>query len=158
MRLALLLGMLVVLAAPAGTQAAACTGISGSFSVVRGSAGAGNVVYALRLHNKKGSQSCLLRGLPQLRLLGTHNRQLPTSVTADPRYKPVPFVLRPGRTATAQARFSPDVPGKGEQVAKACEPLARTARVIAGGTSVIVPVRPPTRVCSHGRLVFTPYH
>jgi Protein of unknown function (DUF4232) len=157
MRLALLLGILVVLAAPAGTQAATCTGISGSFSVVRGSAGAGNVVYALRLHNK-GSRSCLLRGLPQLRLLGTHNRQLPTSVSADPRYTPVPFVLRPGRTATAQARFSPDVPGKGEPVAKACEPVARTARVLAGGTSVIVPVRPPTRVCSHGRLVFTPYH
>jgi hypothetical protein len=156
MRLVLLLGILVVLAAPAGTQAAACTGISGSFSVVRGSAGAGNVVYALRLHNK-GSQACLLRGLPQLRLLGTHGRPLPTSVSADPRYKPVPFVLRPGRTATAQARFSPDVPGKGEPASRACEPVARTARVLAGGTSVIVPVRPPTRVCSHGRLVFTPY-
>jgi hypothetical protein len=156
MRLVLLLGILVVLAAPAGTQAAACTGISGSFSVVRGSAGAGNVVYALRLHNK-GSQACLLRGLPQLRLLGTHGRPLPTSVSADPRYKPVPFVLRPGRTATAQARFSPDVPGKGEPATRACEPVARTARVLAGGTSVIVPVRPPTRVCSHGRLVFTPY-
>jgi hypothetical protein len=156
MRLALLLGILVVLAAPAGSQASGCTGLSGSFSVVRGSAGAGNVVYALRLHNK-GSQACLLRGLPQLRLLGTRGRQLPTSVSADPRYKPVPFLLRPGRTATAQARFSPDVPGKGEQAAKACEPVARTARVVAGGTSVIVPVRPPTRVCSHGRLVFTPY-
>jgi len=29
--------------------------------------------------------------------------------------------------------------------------------VLAAGTSVVVPLRPPTRVCSHGRLVFTPY-
>jgi Protein of unknown function (DUF4232) len=156
MRLALLLGIFAALAAPAGSQAGACSGIGGRFSVVRGSAGAGNVVYALRLHNS-GPHACLLPGLPRLRLLGAGGRKLPTNVAADPRYKARPFVLRPGKVATAKARFSPDVPGKGESTSKACEPVARTARVFVPGTSVIVPLRPPTRVCEHGRLSFTPY-
>jgi len=79
-------------------------------------------VYALRLHNG-GKQACLLAGLPRLRLLGVGGRTLPTKVVADPRYKARPFVLKPGGTATAQARFSPDVPGKGESTLKACEPI-----------------------------------
>lgn len=156
MRLALLLGILAALAAPAGSQAAGCSALRGGFSVVRGSAGAGNVVYALRLHNR-GSQACRLPGLPRLRLLGVGGRTLPTKVVADPRFKARPFVLKPGGTATAQARFSPDVPGKGEPTLKACEPIARTARVFVPGSSVVVPVYPRTRVCDHGRLSFTPY-
>ena len=122
-----------------------------------GSAGAGNIVYALRLRNT-GPHACTILGLPQVRLLGAHGGALPTKVVRDPRFKRAsPFLLLPNRTATAQARFSPDVPGKGEQVVGPCEPLARTMHVLAGGLSFVVPVRPPTRVCEHGRLSFTPY-
>jgi hypothetical protein len=160
MRWVVLLGILVVLAAPAGSQAAGCTRIAGSFSVVPGSAGAGNVVFALRLHNKSGN-ACLLSRLPQIRLLaraGAKPKPLPTKVVADPRYTPKPFLLRPGATATAQARFSPDVPGPGESVSGRCEPVAHYAAVVVGGTSIVLRVSPPTSVCEHGRLTFTPYH
>jgi len=158
-RPALLLGILVVLAAPAGSQAAGCTRVAGSFSLVPGSAGAGNVVYALRLHNKSTS-ACLLSRLPRLRLLaraGSSPRPLPTKVTADPRFTPKPFLLRPGRTAVALARFSPDVPGPGESVSRRCEPVAHYASVVVASTTFVVRVSPPTSVCEHGRLVFTPY-
>ena len=156
MRCGLLAAILVVLAAPAGSRASACTGLGGTFSVVPGSAGAGNIVYTLRLHNG-GTTACLLRGLPQLRLLGTGGRPLPTKVVADPRFHATPFLLRPGRTAAATARFTPDVPGPGEQSTGPCEPTAHTARVLAAGSSVVVPLRPATRVCVHGRMTFTPY-
>ena len=156
MRWALLLGILVVLAAPAGSQAAGCGSLSGSFSVIRGSAGAGNIVYTLRLQNH-GSQSCLLKGLPQLRLLGKTGNPLPTHVVPDPRFTPKPFLLRPGRATTAKARFSPDVPGPGEGHGGRCEPVAYKARVAVGGTSVVVPLDGRTSVCEHGLLTFTPY-
>ena len=156
MRWAPLLGILVVLAAPAGSQAAGCGSLSGSFSVIRGSAGAGNIVYTLRLRNG-GAQSCLLQGLPRLRLLGVGAKALPTHVVADPRFVPKPFVLLPGHSTTAKARFSPDVPGPGEGHVGRCEPVARTARVAAGGTTVVVPLKAPTSVCEHGLLTFTPY-
>ena len=156
MRFALLLGILAVLAAAPQASAAGCAGLSGSFTVVRGSPGAGGISYTLRIHNA-GTRACVLRGLPALRLLGLHGRPLPTHVTRDPRFtSTTPFVLRPGRTASATARFSPDVPGPGEGMGR-CEPVAHSARVSAGGATVVVPIRPPTSVCEHGRLSFTPY-
>ncbi|HWX09457.1 MAG TPA: hypothetical protein VNY33_05730, partial [Gaiellaceae bacterium] len=100
-----------------------------------------------------------LRGLPALRLLGAHGKSLPTNVVPDPRYHAKTFLLRAGKTASATARFSPDVPGPGEPVTKRCEPLAYSAAVSAGGLLFVVPIRPrPTSVCEHGRLVFTTYH
>jgi hypothetical protein len=155
-RWALLLAIVTVLAAPASSQAAGCTAISGSFTVIRSSAGAGNIVYTLRLHND-GTQSCLLKGLPRLRLLGAGAKPLPTHVVPDPRFTPKPFLLKPGRTATAKARFSPDVPGPGEGATGRCEPVAHTARVVVGGTTVVVPLDGMTSVCEHGLLTFTPY-
>jgi hypothetical protein len=161
MRRPLLLGILVVLATPACSHGATdgatgCAGLTGSFKAVPNSEGAGNIVYALRLH-KTGTGTCLLQGLPQVRLLGTGGKPLPTKVVRDPRFTPKPFVLRPGHTATAQARFTPDVPGPGEQHVGACEPVAHTLRVTAGGATVVVPILPATRVCVHGRMTFTPY-
>jgi len=157
MRWALLIGLLAALAAPASSSASACGSLSGSFSVVPNSQGAGNILYTLRLKNR-GSASCLLAGLPILRLLGTGGRALPTHISRDPRYKaPHPFLLRPGKTASATARFTPDVPGPGETTIGACEPVAHTARVTAGAATVVVPIRPPTRVCVHGHMTFTPY-
>jgi len=99
-----------------------------------------------------------VRGLPALLLLGIRGQPLPTHVVRDPRFSaPRPFVIRPGKTASATARFSPDVPGKGEGSTKGCEPVAHAARVAAGGARFAIPVKPVTRVCEHGRLVFTPY-
>jgi hypothetical protein len=157
MRRLLFVAILAVLATPACSHAAGgCAGLTGSFKVVPGSAGAGNIVYTLRLHDS-GTKSCLLQGLPKVRLLGASGKALPTKVLPDPRFTPKPFVLRPGHTASAQARFTPDVPGPGEQQVGACEPVAHTLRVTAGGATVVVPILPATRVCVHGRMTFTPY-
>jgi hypothetical protein len=140
----------------AARQAGACRGssLSGSFTVVRGSAGAGQIVYRLRLKNASSSP-CWVSGLPVVRLLDGKHRPLPTHASAAQpgRGTAAKIELAPGRSATADARFSPDVPGPGEPVRKRCEPVAHFLSVTAnGGGTVVVPIRPPTAVCSHGAL------
>lgn len=133
--------------------------MSGLFSAVPGSAGAGQISYALRLRNRS-KHACFVSGLPRLQLLGKTGRPLPTHVwPAHPgALAAIRVALAPGRSAYATARFSPDVPGVGEQVSGPCESKAFRARVWppGGGTgSFVVPVSPPTPVCEKGRLVFS---
>jgi hypothetical protein len=64
-------------------------------------------------------------------------------------------VLPPGASATAQARFSPDVAGQGDSQSGACQPLAHTFQLSAKGGGVTeAPVKPPTSVCQKGTLNF----
>jgi hypothetical protein len=147
----------VIVQAPA--QPAVCRGadFAGSFAVIPGSAGAGNVVYRLRL-TKTSAGSCFVSGIPQLRLLGKGGSALPTQVTAahPTHLTAVRVVLSRGRSTTLTARFTPDVPGPGEPTGRRCEPLAFRLRVWpGGGGSVTVPIRPPTAVCQHGALSLT---
>lgn len=148
----------------AGTNAApkggppACRGVqlSGSFTRIAGSAGAGQISYALRLRNHS-SATCFVSGLPSLQLLDRSGKRLPTHVTpAFPGAGTAARIFLVGNaSAWAEARFSPDVPGVGEPVAgKMCE---RTAyRVIVGAppssSTLIAPIRPPTPVCEHGAM------
>ncbi len=166
MRTALIF-LLAVLAVPAGTAAAGAAGIvmckgsqlTGSFAAVPGSAGAGNISYALRLKNSS-TASCSVTGLPQGRLLRRHGGALPTEIRAafPGALSAVLVTLRPGQSTRATARFSPDVPGTGEQTQGACEPTAYRLRVTArGGGTTTVNVLPPTSVCEHGRLLFSAY-
>jgi hypothetical protein len=160
----ILIALSVVLAV---TTAAGATGIvmckgsqlSGTFAAVPGSAGAGNISYLLRLRNVSKT-SCSVTGLPQGRLLGRRGGALSTNIRAAfPGALSATLVtLRPGQSARATARFSPDVPGTGEQTIGACEPTAYRLRVTArgGGTST-VHILPPTPVCEHGRLLFSAY-
>jgi hypothetical protein len=152
--------MIAVLAAVLALAAPAhpCTGgaLHGSFKVVPGSAGAGNIVYRLRLTNT-GSSACWVSGLPVGRLLGAARHALPTHVRAAQvgQGAAAKIVLAHGRAAIADARFSPDVPGPGEGTIGRCEPVAHFLRFIApGGGAVALPVRPPTSVCEHGTLSF----
>jgi len=151
----------------AGTTAAHASGIvmckgsqlSGSFSAVPGSAGAGNISYLLRLKNVSRA-SCSVTGLPQGRLLGRRGGALATNIRAafPGALSAILVTLRPGQSARATARFSPDVPGVGEQTIGACEPTAYRLRVTArGGGTTTVRVLPPTAVCEHGRLLFSAY-
>jgi hypothetical protein len=152
------------LALAGGGPAAAvapCTGgqLSGTFSVIYGSAGAGSISYALRLRNRS-QRTCFVSGLAGLRLLGKLGRPLPTHVV--PAFRggltAVRVVLRPEARAKATARFSPDVPGTGEPVAgRMCEPTAFRVRVTPppGGGTLVAPVRPPTPVCEHGTIVLS---
>jgi uncharacterized protein DUF4232 len=134
-----------------------CTGsmLSGTFSVIRGSAGAGNIVYALTLRNRS-RHACFVSGLVGLRLLGKTGRALPTRV--EPAFRAgltaMRVVLRPGAHAKATARFTPDVPGPNEPTGRQCEPTAYRVRVTPppGGGTLVAPVSPPTPVCVHGRM------
>jgi hypothetical protein len=129
--------------------------IAADFSVLRGSGEAGHISYVLRLRNKSQTV-CFVSGLAPLVLLRLDGRTLPTRVI--PRLPgagtAVRVVLRPGASAWARGRFSPDVPGPGETTARQCEPTAYKILVAVpprGGTTV-GPVRPPTPVCEHGTI------
>jgi len=160
--------VLVTLAAAASATSAvarsdaSCTGaqLKGTFNVVRGSAGAGNITYKLVLKNVS-TRMCTLTGLPEGRLLGKTGKALPTHVrAASPGMLTAILVrLAPGNTTFATARFSPDVPGPGEPAAGTkCERTAWWFRVLAqGGGTTKVKLGPPTPVCEHGQLLFSGY-
>jgi len=143
------------------TATSACTGsqLAGRFAVVYGSAGAGNIVYKLALKNTSPA-SCKITGLPQGQLLGKTKAKLPTHIRAayPNQLTAILVTLTPGASTFAKARFSPDVPGVGEQTVGACEPKAYWFRVRApGGGTTTVNLVPPTRVCEHGTLSFSAY-
>jgi hypothetical protein len=129
--------------------------LTGSFRVVPGSAGAGNIVYRLMLRNRS-APSCVVSGRPRVQLLDARGRALPTHVIAARPQRTVRVTLARGVAAQASARFSPDVPGPGETTPGRCEPVAHRLRVFApGGGSTVVAVSPPTSVCEHGTLQLT---
>lgn len=145
----------------APAEAAPCAGadLEGRFAVLPGSAGAGNIVYSLRLTNVSASP-CFVSGLPAVTLLDRNGSPLPTHVAAAQpgQATAARIVLQSGAAAKADARFSPDVPGVGEQQTGACEPKAYVLRVTApGGDTVAAPISAPTAVCEHGALNFTVY-
>ena len=151
-----------VTAAPATTttaaQAAACTGgdLSASFDVQPDSAGAGQITYTLKLTNSTSSP-CFVSGIPDLQLLDKNGNPLPTHQSAQPGTQTaVRVVLQPGGSATSDARFSPDVPGVGEQQPGQCESTSYTLRVTpSGGGTVDAPISPPTPVCEKGSFRFS---
>lgn len=134
--------------------------LSGTFKAVANSEGAGNIVYALRVKNTS-THTCYVTGIPGVTLLDRHNHKLPThprpsqpgALTA------VLVTLAPGKSTSATARFSPDVPGPGEQTIGQCEPKSYWLRVSPnGGGTLRAPIQPPTPVCEHGGMswsVFT---
>ena len=135
------------------------TQLTGSFKAVYGSAGAGNIVYRLTLKNVS-AKACSLTGLPQGQLLGKTGRKLPTHIRAafPGALSAILVTLVPGKSSHANARFSPDIPGVGEQTTGPCEPTAYRLRIIqpAGG-STTVKITPPTPVCEHGGMSFSAY-
>jgi hypothetical protein len=139
-------------------SAKACTGgqLAGTFAVVRGSAGAGQIVYALTLKNTSSS-ACFLHGIPGGTLLGATGAALPTHVrSGGGAAKRV--VLQPGASAVAQARFSPTVAGQGDSQSGTCQPTAHTLQVTtAGGGVTDAAIKPPTSVCEQGTLTFAAF-
>jgi Protein of unknown function (DUF4232) len=141
-----------------GASAAnACTGDarSGTFKAVPGSAGAGTIVYALRVTNTS-PVACYVTGLPQVQLLGANGSDLPTHVVPvqqglDTSAK---ITLQPNGSASADARFSPDVNGTGDSTTGQCQPKSVKMRVAFGGAPLDVDISPPTSVCEQGQLQF----
>jgi hypothetical protein len=141
--------------------AAECAGgqLTGRFAVVPGSPGAGSISYKLTLKNTSATP-CTVSGLPLGQLLGKTKQKLSTHVRAarPNQLTAVLVTLLPGDSAVATARFSPDVPGKGEAVKGQCEPKAYWFRVRApGGGTTTVKMLPATPVCEHGALYFSAY-
>jgi hypothetical protein len=143
--------------AVARTTVAPCRGsaLAATFSVVPGSAGAGNIVYVLR-GRKRTASTCFVSGLPRLVLLGRTGAVLPTHPFPEHRgaLTAVMVVLKPGAYASTSARFSPDVTGTGEPANGPCEPVATRIRITPqpGLGTIIMPIVPPTRVCEHGGM------
>jgi hypothetical protein len=161
---ALIVGAAVALSASSAfghRTVLSCAGdqLAGRFAVVYGSAGAGNIVYKLTLKNASATP-CTVTGLPVGRLLGKAKQKLPTHVRAahPNQLTAILVTLAPGDSTYATARFSPDVPGVGEQTVGACEPKAYWFRVSApGGGTATAKMLPPTPVCEHGTLSFSAY-
>jgi len=146
----------------AGSAPCSADALSGTFDVVPGSAGAGNIVYRLTLKNTSSSD-CWVSGVlvPVAQLQDAGGASLPTHIAAAESPKsttPARIVVHPGHSVKADARFSPDVPGVGEQHPGPCEAKAATLSVEApGGGNVAAAIVPPTAVCSKGALQFSLY-
>jgi hypothetical protein len=137
----------------AGAKPCDGTDLTGVFTEVPNSAGAGQIAYALMLKNSSSS-TCFVRGVPHATLLGASGTTLPTRIRATDHGKR-PILLPPGASAVAQARFSPDVAGDGDSQTGACQPEAQTLQVTAPGGGVTeAPIKPPTSVCQRGMLNF----
>lgn len=166
MKLAALAAATALAAVACGTTQGAglpmCKGsqLSATFKVIPGSAGAGNIVYRLRVTNH-GSSMCAVTGLPQVQLYTKAGQKNPTRVRAafSGALTAVLVRIAPGGSAKANARFSPDVPGPGEgSPGKPCEPVSYWLKVEANGSwSARTRVRPATPVCEHGQLQFAAY-
>ena len=140
------------------TSGKPCSGtqLAATFIVVPNSAGAGQIAYTLSVKNSSHS-ACSLHGPPAGTLLGASGTALPTHVKAAEKGGRR-IVLPPGASATAQARFSPDVPGQGDSQSGTCQPQAHTFQLSAEGGGVTeVPIKPPTSVCEQGTLNFEPF-
>jgi hypothetical protein len=155
----ILVATLLALAASAsagGADSSRCSGIQlgGTFAGVPNSAGAGNIVYRLALQNLSSS-TCVLTGLPQGGvLLGKTATRLPTHIRNGFPGRAALFVrLAPGKVAYANARFSPDVAGTGDNTAGQCEPKAYWLQL----EGINVKVAPATPVCERGTLNFSTY-
>ncbi len=125
-----------------------CAHLSVKMTVIGGSFGAGHVSYKLTLKNS-GPGACRVDKHPGLKLLKANGAGLPTHVI---KLGPAGSVLiKAGKSASAQLRFSPDMPGPGEPKRGPCEPAAHKIKVI-GSTPVVGPISPPTSVCEHGAM------
>jgi len=141
------------------TAARPCLGtdLDGTFTVVPGSAGAGQISYLLTLKNASQNR-CYVRGLPKATLLGATGSPLPTHVSGSDGTSGQRVVLEPGASAVATARFSPDVASPGDSQGGDCQPVAHTLEVTPSGAGPTeVPIRPATSVCQQGTLKFEPY-
>lgn len=133
-----------------------CTGaqLTGTFKLIPGSAGAGGISYRLRVTNRS-QKACIVSGVAGLRFLSKTGKPLPTRVTrAQSGLGLARITLQPGKSAKADARFSPDIPDQNEPQTGPCEPVAYKVRVTPppGGGTLVAPVSPPTTVCVHGHV------
>lgn len=131
------------------TQSAATNGctahdLTGTFQVLPNSAGAGNIVYTLKVTNASQA-ACTVHGPPDITFLDAAGNVMSAHVSAAGGPGAV-IALQPGDSATSQVRFSPDV--------DPCDPgTATTLNVAFSGNSVLATkIDPATKFCGAGSL------
>jgi hypothetical protein len=133
------------------TAACGASDLSATFRVLEGSAGAGNIVYTLHVTNTSQS-NCTIAGIPSsVEMLTADGSKLNTRSTQNGGTNAAVATLHPGDSASAQARFSPDVDPCGDV-------YATTLRFSpAGGGYLDAKVDPKTRVCGQGVMQWDPF-
>jgi len=123
--------------------------LTATLDAVAGSAGAGNIVYALKIKNG-GSSACDLT-ITSFQLLDSSGADNPTNVQPPPAAN-----IGAGESLGYNARFSPDVNGTGDNTNGPCQPTSATLRItLGGGGTVDAPISPPTSVCEKGSMTLT---
>ena len=124
--------------------------LAGTFQVLQGSAGAGNIVYTLKVVNASQS-ACTVSGVPTIDFLDAHGAVLPSKVSPSGAGTAVLVTLQPGDSARSQVRFSPDV--------DPCDSgTATTLRLTMPDSSTLeTKIDPATRLCGAGSLQPTPF-
>ena len=127
--------------------------LAASYTVVVGSSAAGSISYNLRLTDTSMHQ-CTIYGYAGMLLLDANHKPLPTNVQRDSLVPKQLLRLNPGGSASATVRFSPDVPGVGDNPSSACQPTAYYAEVTPPDdtTQLVTAVNPPTSVCERGTM------
>ena len=125
----------------------ACTAhdLTATFQVLQGSAGAGNIVYTLKVVNASQG-ACTVSGFPTIDFLDANGAVMPSNVSANGAGTAALITLQPGDTARSQVRFSPDV--------DPCDPgTATTLRLTMPDNSTLdTKIDPATRLCGNGSL------
>jgi hypothetical protein len=137
---------------PAASAGGACSAhdLTATFQELAGSAGAGNIVYTLKVANASRA-ACTVSGLPAIDFLDASGQPLKKNVSPNGAGTAVLVTLQPGDTARSQVRFSPDV--------DPCDPgTATTLRVTMPDDSTLdAKIDPATRLCGAGSLQPTPF-
>lgn len=152
----------LALAAAAGSSNAraagpcAAAGLRGDFAGIPGTHAPAQVEYALTLTNASRS-TCMLPARPALTLLGAGGKPLPTHATPAQARRSV--MLQPLASATATTLLAVDVPGPGDTrtPGRPCQPTALDLAFAAGGSTLTIPLTPPTSVCREGAITYHPF-
>jgi hypothetical protein len=125
----------------------ACTAhdLAATFQVLQGSAGAGNIVYTLKVVNASQA-ACTISGVPAIDFLDASGAAMKKAVTPNGAGTAALITLQPGDTARSQVRFSPDV--------DPCDSgTATTLRLTMPDNSTLdAKIDPATRLCGNGSL------
>jgi hypothetical protein len=134
----------------AAANACAASDLTGTFQVLQGSAGAGNIVYTLKVTNASQG-ACTVTGIPGVAFLDASGKAMPSKISPNGAGTAVLVTLQPGDSATSTVRFSPDV--------DPCDTgTATTLRVTLHDNSTFdTKIDPATKLCGGGSLQPTPF-
>jgi hypothetical protein len=137
-------------ATPSGSNQCSASDLTGTFEVLPGSAGAGNIVYTLKVVNASQG-ACTVSGVPTIDFLDSNGQPLKKTVSPNGAGTAVLVTLQPGDSARSQVRFSPDV--------DPCDPgTATMLRVTMPDNSTLdAKIDPATKLCGNGSLQPSPF-